>query len=81
MRVIRVGPDGCGVSEWDEPIYPDSPHGSQLRAARMEPYRNLRETGRLLGLTAEQISGLETGRYTLSDEDWTELFSLLSRPR
>ena len=93
MKLIRVAPigdrpiaglvtreSGCGIEWWREPVYPPHPRGAQLRDARMEPYRSLRDAARLTGLTAENISGLENGRYALGDDDWTRLLALLAAP-
>lgn len=55
------------------PTWPHSPLGEQLRGWRRVWGVGLREAAARAGLTAEQLSGLERGRYDLSPEDWKEL--------
>lgn len=60
--------------------YPESPWGRELRALRVdyEPYLSLGAAARMLGLNgAAAVSGLETGRLTMSDENWTRMFAML----
>lgn len=55
------------------PTWPHSPHGEELRNLRRACSVGLREAAKRAGLTAEQLSGLERGRYDLSPEDWMGL--------
>lgn len=89
MRIIKVKPTGTRKAfghihytsrphEWGEfemPTYPPSPMGERLRDERQRRDFGLRETARALGLRAEQVSGLEHGRYTV--DDWDALFAML----
>jgi hypothetical protein len=90
-KIIRVQPIGTrkaagfvcpgGFREWDEPVYPPSSHADEVRDARLEGDRNLRQGARLLGITAEQMSGLEFGRYTFATEvEWQQVLWMLRNP-
>lgn len=62
-----------GMREVELSVYSPSPRGEELRQARAGAGRRgggLVKCSRALGITAEQLSGLESGRYTLSDADW-----------
>lgn len=72
-----VNPGGAQMV--DTPIYPEHPRGETLRSLRMACDIYMRDAGRLVGITAEQLSGLEHGRYTLeNDTVWCELFAALA---
>lgn len=68
------GPHTSGLREIEEPTYPPSPRGDALRElrAREGAHVTIREAARLLGISAVDVSALELGRATLSDEDWDE---------
>jgi hypothetical protein len=47
--------------------YPHSPRGDNLREMRVASRVTLREAADALGLRAEELSGLEHGRYCFAD--------------
>lgn len=55
--------------------YPPSPTGERLRVERVEARLNLRDLALLLGLRASDVSDLERGRQTLSEQDWGVVFA------
>lgn len=63
------GTSGYDILEFN--VYPDAPGGEMLRSARvnreLRHHVTLRSGAARLGLTAEQLSGLEHGRYTFAD--------------
>ena len=69
----------CQIDEWDM-----TSEGIKLRAIRQgtEPQTNkdpkrlipLRAFATRLGMQPSLLSGLETGRYTLTPEEWATLF-------
>jgi hypothetical protein len=63
------GTGGYEILEFN--VYPDAPGGEALRAARVDRelrhHVTLRIGAARLGLTAEQLSGIEHGRYTFVD--------------
>jgi hypothetical protein len=73
--------DGHGHSGFREmPIahYPPTPNGEQLRRLRLN-VRNmtLREMAAWLSVDVGSYSAIETGRKTLSDEQWRELLNMV----
>ena len=79
LALIPVAPTGSapcvtshGVRETLQ--YPPSPRGEALRRWRVfEADKTLRQGAALLGLRAPELSALEGGYATLSDEGWREL--------
>jgi Helix-turn-helix len=74
-RTFVDGVDAAGkrfgrVQEMRMPEYPPSPQGMILRAVRLDEGIILREAARRCGLSAVEYSGLENGKFQLSDEDW-----------
>lgn len=67
--VHRSGGGGCGPEVITSDTYPESPGGDLLREARKAApvFTSLGDGARRLGLRAEQLSGLEHGRYTFAD--------------
>lgn len=57
--------------------YAPSPNGERLRTARAHADLSLGDTARALGLTSQQVSGLECGRYDLSDDDWQRVMDAI----
>jgi hypothetical protein len=70
-------PSGGEFSIHDFPEYPASERGEALRKCRISRGINIREAARLAGLRASELSGLEFGKFDLSDADWRELDRLL----
>lgn len=58
--------------------YPEDPRGEALRVLRIEKNLGLREGARLFGITAPEMSGLEFGRYTLTDLGWSTAHNTLA---
>jgi hypothetical protein len=73
--------DGCcgGLQEIEVNDYPEAPLGKVLRASRVAARLSLGDVGRLFSLNPEQVSGLETGRYSLTDTEWVELLAEIAR--
>lgn len=77
-----MGPDEKlegGVREIDSPIYPPSANGLLLYTHRMECQVTVRNGAEMLRLTPTELCGLEHGRYTLSNDDWIELFKIVGK--
>lgn len=71
--------DGTGeLVVGDGPVYPPSPQGERLRAARVERELSLGDTARASGLSVVQVSELERGRCTLPEAEWTALLALVA---
>ncbi len=74
--------DGRGGAEMvTSDVYPPDPRGDVLRKARVsaKPFVRLGSGAARLGLTAEQLSGLEHGRYAFVDEDdWQRAADVLA---
>jgi hypothetical protein len=66
-----------GMREVDVPEYPDSPNGLKLRDIRLTRGIGLRDGARILGISVIEFSSLETGRFTLPDEQWPVVFKIL----
>lgn len=62
---------GGGLAEVDH--YEGTVEGDRLRACRVAVGLGLREAAKRVGLSALDLSCLETGRVTLSPEDWRSL--------
>lgn len=62
------GTGGLGIIV--DPQYPRSENGERLRTTRLNNALNLRDAAKLLRISASELSGLEYGKYTLSDLDW-----------
>ena len=63
-----------------EPVYPPSPRGEALRVWRVRTAdMTLRDGAAALGLSAVDLSDLEAGRATLSEEDWNALDKMRAR--
>lgn len=58
-------------------VYPPSPRGKALRELRVNegPFMSMCNVGRLLGLSAVQVSSLESGSATLDEPEWDRLFA------
>jgi hypothetical protein len=65
------GPDGSPVYEWQEPEYPPSPRGEQLRELRLSLRIGLRQACRHADVKAIEWSGLERG-WAVADFDEAE---------
>lgn len=60
-----------GFGPVTQPAYPPSPRGERLAAERKRGMVGLMRAAAALGLTAENLSGVERGRYVFVDEqDW-----------
>ena len=70
-----VNPGGLQMVSRD--IYPFSERGGLLREKRLVKELTLRKCAELLNIYPSTLSGLETGRFTLSDEDWQHVFTTL----
>lgn len=68
---------GGKLVTFEENVYPPSEHGGTLRQHRVGYELSLRETAKLLGLKAVDLSALEAGRATLSHDDWVRAFDAL----
>lgn len=94
MRLRKVAPigtrltsafvsreDGCGgLEEVVMPEYPDDGGaGERFRARRVAAGLLLRQAAAKLGLTAEEVSGLEFGRY-VPEGGWDALYAALEAP-
>ena len=55
------------------PVYPPSPRGFALRRQRIAAGLGLRVCATSLGISAYDLSKLQTGEATLSDDDWALL--------
>lgn len=67
---------GGGRGGWEEvttKIYPKPPH--DLQAARLAGPHTLGSLGRALGIKVEVVSGLEWGRYALTEEEWRHVLA------
>lgn len=62
---------GGGLAEVDH--YEGTEEGDQLRAQRVAVGLGLREAARRVGLSVVDLLRLETGRATLSPENWRAL--------
>jgi hypothetical protein len=51
----------------------------RLRNIRVDAGLTLRQAARRIGMSAENLSGLEHGRYTLKDGNWDGLEALLAQ--
>lgn len=61
------------------PVYPPSPRGEALRAARIAAGLTLRHGARLLGISPTQLSGLQEGSLVLASEaEWDEAERVLT---
>ena len=61
------------------PVYPPSPRGEALRAARIAAGLTLRHSAQLLGISAAQLSGLQEGSLVLGgEEEWDEAERVLT---
>lgn len=68
--------DGSGGYElFDVAVYPSDPRREQLASARKREGIGLRELSRVLHIQPVELSGLEHGGYTLSDDDWTQVLA------
>jgi hypothetical protein len=64
-----------------EPTYPENPQGDNLRRTRVAMSKGLREVSRALGISAENLSGLEHARYTFADPtDWDRALDIVRQP-
>ncbi len=78
--VMREG-RGCRLEMVSTPSHAATPEGDALRALRLSRNLSLRDAATLCALSIVDLSGLEHGRYTLSDEDWQALRALLESDR
>lgn len=62
-------------------IYPKSEGGLMLTSLMEMAGLGLSDTAKLLGIKPSAVSGLEQGRFTLSREDWIEVFSILIKAK
>ncbi len=62
--------DGKVDYQWEDDEYPASPRGERLRTQRVAAGVGLRDAGRAFNMTPVELSGLERGTYTLTDEQW-----------
>jgi len=69
--------DGCRWVNVRVPVFPPSPDGDALRDVRR--LIGLGEAARHVNLTPEQMSGLERGRYTLTNPEWNWLLGEMGR--
>lgn len=91
MKLIKVHPidiqealafvdraDGSGSLETiKQDYYPPSEMGNLLRELRRANDISIKRASSILGIKPAELSGLETGRLTLSDPDWPLAFSKL----
>jgi hypothetical protein len=68
--VTLTGGKCGGLQEVELPEYPESTRGERLRQRRVSLGLSLGVLSERLGITPSQLSGLEYGRNTLSEEDW-----------
>lgn len=66
-----------GLAEVETKDYPAPPH--DLRAARLAGPHTLGSLGRALGVSAEVVSGLEWGRYSLTEPEWQHVLATTTR--
>jgi hypothetical protein len=59
---------GCALGPATFPVYPPSPMGNALRERRRESGHTLLSAAKALGMRAADLSSIETGSATLSDE-------------
>ena len=71
---------GCGFEYVDSPVYPPSPHGDELRAARTKGQRHvtLGDAARHLRIGTTDMSGLERGSRTFATEsEWASALAMI----
>lgn len=72
----------CSYRDITTPVYPPSPQGEDLRRARVVYGLSLREVATALQLSAEQVNGLERGRYAFDNgDDWARALEVLGAGR
>lgn len=59
--------------------YAPSPNGQRLRAIRVDIGRSLRDVSKAWDLSVVQVSALELGSMTLTDDEWKRVFDDLRR--
>jgi len=75
------GPSGSGFGPREFPRYPDHPEADALARRRKDLGLGLGKASDRLGMSAENLSGLEHGRYTPKDAaGWLDLEALLLQP-
>lgn len=81
-RSIHLGfghlADGSPVYAWEADDYPPSPEGKSLRDERRRLDMGLRQAAKALGISAAQLSSLETGQATC---DWEVARKMLLAPK
>lgn len=81
-RDPKTGQSIGGFGTREMPNYPDSPRGKVLGEKRRARMLGLRDCARIAGLTAEEFSGLEHGRYTFADEtEWERVIDAMGEMR
>ena len=63
------------------PYYHKTEQGKCLRELRVTggKYISMPNAARAIGMDMERLSGLECGKYTLSEEEWGQLFEALDK--
>ena len=63
------------------PCYTKTEQGKCLRELRVEcgKYLNMREVCAALGISIDHYSGLERGKYTLSEFEWGQVFEAVDK--
>jgi hypothetical protein len=71
------GPGYHALQEILTPVYPCNGYGSLLRAARLDRRISIRAAAERLGISCAQLSGLEFGKFTLSQTEWREVLETI----
>lgn len=59
------------------PTYPHSIRGSEIQALRRAKHASIGQAAHALNMPASDLTGLESGRLTLSEADWQVLLEKL----
>lgn len=77
---VEGEPNVRGLRQTSRPVYSPSMNGARLSSVRRRQQINIRDCARLLSIRSSELSKLEIGEMTLSEEEWEEVFALLSPP-
>ena len=76
--LVKPASGPCVFRDVTEPVYPPSPRGENLRRTRVAMIKSQRDVSRALGISVEQLSGLENARYTFGDPaDWDRALDVI----
>ena|ERR1700734_546992 len=78
---VERGNSKSGLENFEVIEYPQSKEGLILRGIRMGLDIDIREAAKRLKLSTAQYCGLEMGKYTLSELDWTAASSKLTETK